>query len=146
MRLVSHFWWYFPSTGPSSQPSWVRLAWDRKTPTSEMRPGPRGISSPWSTPSSTESWPTGTTWRGSGNTPSTLQWSACRPRARGAPTSPDWGPPQPNKEKMNIDNRDRLVGRPTILDPAPGSLITIVSLVLDQVMCQLDIFASIEHW
>merc|ERR1711971_126191 len=56
------------SAVPVTRVSWS--AWDRRTPTSVTRPSPRGVSSPCSTPLSTESSPTGTTWRRSGTTPS----------------------------------------------------------------------------
>merc|ERR1712137_1494339 len=54
------------------QGTWVSwLEWDRRTATSETRHSPREVSSLSSTLSSTESLPTGTTWRRSGITPST---------------------------------------------------------------------------
>merc|ERR1711990_27758 len=64
-----------PSFPPSSDAhvtsaSWS--AWDRRTPTSVTRPSPREVSSLRNTPSNTESSPTGTTWRRSGITPSTM--------------------------------------------------------------------------
>merc|ERR1712130_642893 len=46
--------------------------WDRRMPMLEMRLSPREVSSPLSTPLSTESSPTGTIWRRSGITPSTM--------------------------------------------------------------------------
>merc|ERR1711884_294989 len=46
--------------------------WDRRMPMLEMRLSPREVSSPLSTPLSTESSPTGMTWRRSGTTPSTM--------------------------------------------------------------------------
>merc|ERR1711992_484983 len=42
--------------------------WDRRMPMLEMRPSPREVSLPSSTPLSTESSPTGMTWRRSGTT------------------------------------------------------------------------------
>merc|ERR1711972_778000 len=42
--------------------------WDRRMPMLEMRLSPREVSSPLSTPLSTESSPTGMTWRRSGTT------------------------------------------------------------------------------
>merc|ERR1711931_319156 len=50
--------------------SW--LVWDRRMPMLEMRLSPREVSSPLSTPLSTESSPTGMIWRRSGTTPSTM--------------------------------------------------------------------------
>merc|ERR1711868_253895 len=46
--------------------------WDRRMPMLEMRLSPREVSSLLSTPLSTESSPTGMTWRKSGTTPSTM--------------------------------------------------------------------------
>merc|ERR1711973_105344 len=46
--------------------------WDRRMPMLEMRPSPREVSLPSSTPLSTESSQTGMTWRRSGTTPSTV--------------------------------------------------------------------------
>merc|ERR1711971_351164 len=66
------------SAVPATRESWS--VWDRRTPTSVTRPSPRGVSSPCSTPLSTESSPTGTTWRRSGTTPSTTS-SALPPRS-----------------------------------------------------------------
>merc|ERR1712010_210146 len=73
--------------GPSSPPSLdvpaTRVSWsvwDRRMPTSVTRPSPRGVSLPRSTPLSTESSPTGTTWRRSGTTPSTTS-SVLPPRS-----------------------------------------------------------------
>merc|ERR1711973_130343 len=48
------------------------LVWDRRMPMLEMRPSPREVSLPSSTPLSTESSPTGMIWRRSGTTPSTM--------------------------------------------------------------------------
>merc|ERR1712002_540072 len=48
------------------------LVWDRRMPMLEMRPSPREVSLPSSTPLSTESSLTGMTWRRSGTTPSTM--------------------------------------------------------------------------
>merc|ERR1711936_531259 len=90
----------------SSPPSWAAPAtreswsvWDRRTPTSVTRPSPREESSPSSTPLSTESSPTGTTWRRSGTTPSTTS-SALPPRS--SPSSSPRPPlnPKANREKM----------------------------------------------
>merc|ERR1711872_1076787 len=58
--------------------SW--LVWDRRMPMLEMRLSPREVSSPLSTPLSTESSPTGMTWRRSGTTPSTMN-SVLPPRS-----------------------------------------------------------------
>merc|ERR1711935_979745 len=55
---------------PATREGW--LVWDRRTPMSVTRHSPRGVSSPSSTPLSTESSPTGTIWRRSGTTPSTM--------------------------------------------------------------------------
>merc|ERR1711872_655833 len=46
--------------------------WDRRMPMLEMRLSPREVSLLLSTPLSTESSPTGMTWRRSGTTPSTM--------------------------------------------------------------------------
>merc|ERR1712198_708010 len=46
--------------------------WDRRMPMLEMKPSPREVSSPSSTPLNTESSPTGMIWRRSGTTPSTM--------------------------------------------------------------------------
>merc|ERR1711917_73709 len=46
--------------------------WDRRMPMLEMRLSPREVSSPSSTPLSTESSPTGMTWKRSGIIPSTM--------------------------------------------------------------------------
>merc|ERR1711936_650240 len=54
---------------PATRVSWS--VWDRRMPMLEMRPSQREVSSPSSTPLSTESSPTGMTWRRSGTTPST---------------------------------------------------------------------------
>merc|ERR1712111_277995 len=54
---------------PATRESWS--VWDRRTPMLEMKPNPREVSSPSSTPLSTESSPTGMIWRRSGTTPST---------------------------------------------------------------------------
>merc|ERR1711962_1010913 len=53
-------------------------------PTSVTRPSPREVSLPLSTPLSTESSPTGTTWRRSGTTPST---TSCVLPLRNSPSS-----------------------------------------------------------
>merc|ERR1711872_929450 len=55
---------------PVTRESWS--VWDRRMPMLVMRPSPREVSSPSSTPLSTESSPTGMTWRRSGTTPSTM--------------------------------------------------------------------------
>merc|ERR1712198_296061 len=75
---------------PATRESWS--VWDRRTPTSVTRPSPRGVSSPCSTPLSTESSPTGTTWRRSGTTPSTTS-SALPPRS-----SPSSSPRPPSTQ------------------------------------------------
>merc|ERR1711862_160561 len=64
---------------PATRVSWS--VWDRRMPMLEMRPSPREVSSPRSTPLSTESSPTGMTWRRSGTTPSTTS-SVLPPRSR----------------------------------------------------------------
>merc|ERR1712130_451602 len=63
---------------PATRVSWS--VWDRRTPMSVTRPSPREVSSPSSTPLSTESSPTGMTWRRSGTTPSTTS-SVLPPRS-----------------------------------------------------------------
>merc|ERR1712227_546562 len=64
-----------PSSHPLLEDQDTRVSWsvwDRRMPMLEMRPSPREESSPSSTPLSTESSPTGMTWRRSGTTPSTM--------------------------------------------------------------------------
>merc|ERR1711953_258891 len=85
------------SAVPATRESWS--VWDRRMPMSVTRPSPRGVSSPWSTPLSTESSPTGMTWRRSGTTPSTT--SSALPR--GAARPPDRGPPQPQGQQGEDD-------------------------------------------
>merc|ERR1712121_401956 len=51
---------------PATREGW--LVWDRRMPMLETRPSPREVSSPSSTPLSTESSQTGMTWRRSGIT------------------------------------------------------------------------------
>merc|ERR1712115_160115 len=55
---------------PATRVSWS--VWDRRMPMLEMRPSPREVSLPSSTPLSMESSPTGMIWRRSGTTPSTM--------------------------------------------------------------------------
>merc|ERR1712107_771021 len=91
-----------PSSPPSSAVPATRVSWsvwDRRTPTSETRPSPREVSRPSSTPLSTEPSPTGTTWRRSGTTPSTMSSEL----PRGAPCPPDRGPPQPQGQQREDD-------------------------------------------
>merc|ERR1712198_465486 len=64
-----------PSSHPLLEDQDTRVSWsvwDRRMPMLEMRLSTREVSSPSSTPLSTESSPTGMTWRRSGTTPSTM--------------------------------------------------------------------------
>merc|ERR1712137_1495726 len=72
-----------PSSHPLLEDQDTRVSWsvwDRRMPMLEMRLSPREVSSPSSTPLSTESSPTGMTWRRSGTTPSTMN-SVLPPRS-----------------------------------------------------------------
>merc|ERR1712243_45203 len=63
------------SSHPSLEDQDTRVSWsvwDRRMPMLGMRLSPREVSSPLSTPLSTESSPTGMIWRRSGITPSTM--------------------------------------------------------------------------
>merc|ERR1712098_51104 len=62
----------FPSIVGRPRHQGVMGVWDKRMPMLEMRPSPREVSLPSSTPLSTESSPTGMTWRRSGTTPSTM--------------------------------------------------------------------------
>merc|ERR1711902_409586 len=81
------------------------------TPTSVTRPSPRGVSSPSSTPLSTESSPTGTTWRRSGTTPSTTS-SVLPPRS-----SPSFSLRPPSTPRPTGSRRPRSCSRPSTCPP-----------------------------
>merc|ERR1712130_1043276 len=89
------------SSHPSLEDQDTRVSWsvwDRRMPMLEMRLSPREVSSPLSTPLSTESSPTGMTWRRSGITPSTMS-SVLPPRS--SPSSSLRLPStQANREEM----------------------------------------------
>merc|ERR1712065_10751 len=64
----------FPSLSVAQDTLVLWSVWDKKTPTSEMRPNPREVSLPSNTPSNTVLLPTGMIWRRSGIIPSTTNF------------------------------------------------------------------------
>merc|ERR1719320_2076193 len=85
--------------------------WDRRMPMLEMRPSPREVSLPSSTPLSTESSPTGMTWRRSGTTPSTM--NSVLP-LRNSPSSSLRLPSTP---RLTVRRCPRSCSRPSICPP-----------------------------
>merc|ERR1712045_1052726 len=88
-----------PSSHPLLEDQDTRVSWsvwDRRMPMLEMRLSPREVSSPSSTPLSTESSPTGMIWRRSGTTPSTMS-SVLPPRS-----SPSSLPRLPSTPRLTV--------------------------------------------
>merc|ERR1712002_1404039 len=128
---------------PATRVRW--LVWDRRMPMLEMRPSPREVSLPSSTPLSTESSPTGMTWRRSGTTPSTM--SSVLP-LRSGPSSLLRLPSTP---RLTVRRRPRSCLRPSTCPPCMSpsrlsspSMPLVVPLVLSWTLVMVSPMESLS--